>query len=144
MALQLVKFLSSYQIIIFQNSKTQKLKFWPKIKLHLGIIFYLLFIVGCFLIIFVIEAQQEKSRNKVWGINFVIAFIQDLTLSPLISIANKVWLFKLSQRNCLQRFKRKFPWFYNLLLPSSFRRIYVILFSSSGYLNKFNRHQFLL
>ncbi len=73
---------------------------------------------------FIIEAQQETSQNKDWAFNFIISFMQDNTLSPLISVAYKVFLLKLSQSD---RFAKALnhPKLLALVIPDAFRTIYV-------------------
>lgn len=67
---------------------------------------YLFFLTACFIVIFIIEAQQDESQNKSWAINFAISFIQDLTLSPLISMTIKVLIIKFSQSPKTAKLKR--------------------------------------
>jgi len=77
---------------------------------------------------FIIEAQQDGSQNISWAINFAISFVQDLSLSPVISIFNKVLLLRLSKNDrFLQR--RRSKQILTILLPDTFKSIYVNFFS---------------
>ncbi len=96
------------------------------LKRSLVLTVYLLFLVTCFIAIFIIQAQQDKSENGIWGVNFSISFLQDLTLAPLISIIIKILLIKFSQyhRTIKLRRMRKF---INFVFPT-FKSIYVKFF----------------
>ena len=74
---------------------------------------------------FIIEAQQDGSQNISWAINFVISFVQDLSLSPVISIFSKILLIKLSRNGRFLKRKRS-KQILIILLPDTFKSIYVI------------------
>jgi len=88
------------------NRKISKKKIVSEIKQSLVLLLYLFLLIACFLVIFIIEAQQDESQNKAWATNFAISFIQDLTLAPLISITIKVIIIKFSQSRKTAKLKR--------------------------------------
>ena len=77
---------------------------------------------------FIIEAQLEESKNKEWTTNFVIAFVQDLTLSPAISIFYKAILIKLTESDRFSKTLNKSPKILALILPETFTSIYKAIF----------------
>jgi len=78
------------------KTENSKKKITSKIKFYTGVLCYLVLLVACFLVMFIIEAQQDASQNKTWAFNFVISFIQDLSLSPALSALNTVLLIRFS------------------------------------------------
>ena len=131
----------------FSIRKTPNKKITSKLNLFTGILCYLSLLVGCFIVMFIIEAQQDASQNRNWALNFIIAFGQDLSLSPFMSLFNKVSFFKLSQT---RRFIKllKSPRIVAFFLPSNFRSIYIIFLLSllphisllASYFRKANNH----
>ena len=80
---------------------------------------------------FIIEAQQDASQNKTWAFNFVIAFVQDLSLSPAISALNKVLYIKFSAKNNLAAKKIKSEKIQRLILSKDFKSIYETIFETN-------------
>ena len=78
---------------------------------------------------FIIEAQQDASQNKTWVFNFLIAWIQDLSLSPAISSLNKVLYIRFSGKNKLAQ-KIKSEKIQRLILSKDFKSIYDTIFDS--------------
>jgi len=78
---------------------------------------------------FIIEAQIEESQNKEWALNFLISFFQDLSLSPAISIFNKICLIKLSESDRFGKTLTNSPKVLALLLPETFMSIYKAIFA---------------
>ena len=107
-----------------------KKKITSKIKLYSGAFFYLALLVACFLVMFIIEAQQDASQNKTWAFNFLIAWIQDLSLSPAISALNKVLYIKFSAKNNIAAKKIKSEKIQRLILSKDFKSIYDTIFDS--------------
>ncbi len=112
------------------------------LKRSLALTVYLLFLVACFIAIFIIQAQQDKSENGTWGVNFAISFLQDLTLAPLISITIKILLIKFSQHRRTTKFRRIRKFINSVFL--TFKSIYVKNFLKKSFLIlSFFRIQFL-
>jgi len=105
---------------LFLNIQNRRV---TNIKRSLVLILYLLFEIACFIVVFVVQAQQEKSENLPWGANFAISFLQDLILAPIISITIKVLLIKFSQNRRTAKLKR-IRKFINFVFPT-FKSIYV-------------------
>ena len=72
---------------------------------------------------FIIEAQKEASENREWAINFIIAFVQDLSLSPAITTASTIFFIKLFEKE--QIAKSLSPKVQGALLSDSIKAIYV-------------------
>lgn len=124
------KLFSLFPFLTFSPSKISKQRaYLRRIKFFLITFLYLLILAGCFVIIFVIAAQQDGSENISWAIYFAISLAQDLTLSPLISIINKVFLLTLPKKyDCLQG--KTSQQFFTVLIPEAFKSIYVNFFEN--------------
>ena len=109
-----------------ENSK----KVTSKIKFYTCILCYLALLAACFLVMFIIEAQQDSSQNKTWAFNFVISFIQDLSLSPALSAINKVLLIRFSVTERVAK-KIKSPKIKSLILSDDFKSIYDRIFTTA-------------
>ena len=118
--------------------ESSKKKITSKISLFIGVFSYLALLVACFLVMFIIEAQQDASQNKSWAENFVIAFVQDLSLSPALTAINKVLLIKVSETDRFGKTLTKSPRILSLLLPEAFKSIYQRIFVNTPATVKLN------
>ncbi len=113
----------SFFPLIFPHSHIDGKKVTSRIALWSGVFSYVSLLLGCFIILFIIEAQKEASENREWAINFAIAFVQDLSLSPAITTATTVFFIKLFEK---EKFAKAIsPKIQGALLSESFKAIYV-------------------
>lgn len=91
---------------VTQPSKVEKLSIYLK---HLiGCIMSMLLGFGCILMILILYLQQKDTEKVTFGINLAIVFIQDLTITPIISttlVIIAILIFGKEQGKC--KFIRK-------------------------------------
>jgi len=104
----------------------QKVFFYVKVRRIIGVILTVVCVLGAILGIFIIASRNDDAQDSMWKANFIISFVQDFLVTPLIYLLGQFIICKFVATSRYQKLSKKVQSFmYDRLINKNLLTLFI-------------------